>query len=438
MALATDFPIVYPLPTKTGIVVGIVPGDPSFEIELQRAPQSSGAPGTPVTIARLAPFPATGSFYRDLLPIDGAVYYYRHRHVRTGWTAGAYSPWTRAATAQDMPIIVPLPIPVLADGSVTPDMIGDDGIVTLGPNGREQLIFNGDVELGLSYWLGMPLLSFSPTNADDILSVGQNFGLNTASPWAGSKSLQIDEVGPGTPAMIIQVTRPTDDTGQSRVMLFRVEDDFTFNAQLMAKMSGTGNPAAQITAFCYDKDKAYLGNVQLQGSGGLTSSWALYSGHDVAITANTKYISLGVAVAASSGSATVSLDGISVWRQSRSTDLANASVTGAKLNLGYYDNGTKATNFTIDWVNGDHQRVTLGATPLTITLTNPVSGKRYILDLVQDGTGSRTVVWPGAVKWPGGTAPTLTTTINRVDQIELFYNGTSTDYRGTFTLNFVD
>ena len=32
-----------------------------------------------------------------------------------------------------------------------------------------------------------------------------------------------------------------------------------------------------------------------------------------------------------------------------------------------------------------------------------------ILILVQDGTGSRTATWPATVKWPSGTAPTLST-----------------------------
>jgi len=35
--------------------------------------------------------------------------------------------------------------------------------------------------------------------------------------------------------------------------------------------------------------------------------------------------------------------------------------------------------------------------------------------MVQDGTGSRTVTWPGTVKWSGGTAPTLTTDGGGID-----------------------
>jgi hypothetical protein len=37
------------------------------------------------------------------------------------------------------------------------------------------------------------------------------------------------------------------------------------------------------------------------------------------------------------------------------------------------------------------------------------SGTSFIVKLIQDGTGGRTAVFTG-VKYPGGTAPTITTT----------------------------
>lgn len=42
-------------------------------------------------------------------------------------------------------------------------------------------------------------------------------------------------------------------------------------------------------------------------------------------------------------------------------------------------------------------------------------GKQFEVLLTQDATGSRTVTWPSAAKWPAGTAPTLTTTAARRD-----------------------
>ncbi|MGZ4663581.1 MAG: hypothetical protein ACXV5Q_00645 [Frankiaceae bacterium] len=59
-------------------------------------------------------------------------------------------------------------------------------------------------------------------------------------------------------------------------------------------------------------------------------------------------------------------------------------------------------------------RITLTAN-CTLTFPTAVAGKSFTLVLVQDATGTRTVTWPGTVKWAGGTAPTLTTTASKTD-----------------------
>lgn len=61
-------------------------------------------------------------------------------------------------------------------------------------------------------------------------------------------------------------------------------------------------------------------------------------------------------------------------------------------------------------------RITLTAN-CALTFPAPAAGKSISLALAQDGTGSRTVTWPATVKWPGGTAPTLTTTPNKTDRL---------------------
>ena len=45
----------------------------------------------------------------------------------------------------------------------------------------------------------------------------------------------------------------------------------------------------------------------------------------------------------------------------------------------------------------------------TFTMPTATSGTSFIVKLIQDGTGSRTATFTG-VKWPGGLAPTITTT----------------------------
>lgn len=100
-----------------------------------------------------------------------------------------------------------------------------------------------------------------------------------------------------------------------------------------------------------------------------------------------------------------------------------------------HDAGNSGAALTVDWGNGDTQKVTMTGN-CTFTFSNGKAGHWYALRLVQDGTGSRTATWPAAVKWPGGTAPTLTTTASREDVL-LFYCVDGTNYRGaTGGLNY--
>lgn len=50
-----------------------------------------------------------------------------------------------------------------------------------------------------------------------------------------------------------------------------------------------------------------------------------------------------------------------------------------------------------------------------LTFPAPAVGKSFLLVLVQDATGGRTVTWPATVKWQGGTLPTLSTAASKED-----------------------
>lgn len=104
------------------------------------------------------------------------------------------------------------------------------------------------------------------------------------------------------------------------------------------------------------------------------------------------------------------------------------------FDTGYFDNGNSGTAKTIDWTNGMSQKITLNGN-CTFTINNPTaSGTMFTFVLIQDGTGSRTVTWPGTVTWKGGSAPTLTVTAGKADIIHLLWNGTA--YYGYSDLNF--
>ena len=83
-----------------------------------------------------------------------------------------------------------------------------------------------------------------------------------------------------------------------------------------------------------------------------------------------------------------------------------------------------STAYTIDLANGTVQILTLTGN-CTFTFPTATAGKSFILLLKQDGTGSRTATWPSAVKWPGGTAPTITSTASKLDKYIFTSDGTN-------------
>ena len=89
---------------------------------------------------------------------------------------------------------------------------------------------------------------------------------------------------------------------------------------------------------------------------------------------------------------------------------------------------------TIDCSAGNVFAVSLNANITTLSFSNvPASGTAYGLTLAftADGT-ARTVTWGASVKWPGGTAPTLTSTSGKVDTFVLTtWDGGTTWYAFT-------
>ncbi len=94
--------------------------------------------------------------------------------------------------------------------------------------------------------------------------------------------------------------------------------------------------------------------------------------------------------------------------------------------------GNSSTAITLDWSVASYQRLVANGNA-TVTLSNPVSGATYYIEISNDGT-LRTFTWPGTVLWPSGIAPTLTGTNGKIDFVTLVYNGTS--YIGSIATNY--
>ena len=82
-----------------------------------------------------------------------------------------------------------------------------------------------------------------------------------------------------------------------------------------------------------------------------------------------------------------------------------------------------STAITLDLANGTVQIITLTGNA-TITMPTATAGKSFIIMLKQDATGSRSVTWT-TVKYPSGTAPTITATASKLDIFSFFADGTN-------------
>jgi hypothetical protein len=99
-----------------------------------------------------------------------------------------------------------------------------------------------------------------------------------------------------------------------------------------------------------------------------------------------------------------------------------------------------SNTLTLNLENGNVFRVTRNANISTLTISNPAaSGNACSFTLIFDANGtSYTITWPAAVKWPGGTAPTITTTNGRSDMFVFYTNNAGTTwYAMTAAQNFV-
>jgi hypothetical protein len=98
----------------------------------------------------------------------------------------------------------------------------------------------------------------------------------------------------------------------------------------------------------------------------------------------------------------------------------NTTFNGAYTEKVYTANSSTA--ITLALTNGTMQIITLTGI-CTVTMPSAVAGKSFIL-LLKTGAGGYTVTWT-TVKWPGGTAPTLTATASKMDILSFFSDGTN-------------
>lgn len=86
---------------------------------------------------------------------------------------------------------------------------------------------------------------------------------------------------------------------------------------------------------------------------------------------------------------------------------------------------TDGATVTFDLSAGNIQKVTLGGNRI-LAVSNAKVGQIFIVRLIQDGTGSRTVTWFSNINWDNGVEPTLTTTAGKTDVFSFIVTASGT------------
>jgi len=95
---------------------------------------------------------------------------------------------------------------------------------------------------------------------------------------------------------------------------------------------------------------------------------------------------------------------------------------------------TDGANISVDFNAGQNFAVQLAGNRTIDNPTNCVPGQTGSIFVIQDGTGSRTLSYGTNYKFPGGTAPTLSTGASACDRID-YITFTSTNVHAVATLN---
>lgn len=86
---------------------------------------------------------------------------------------------------------------------------------------------------------------------------------------------------------------------------------------------------------------------------------------------------------------------------------------------------------TLDLSSSNFFAVSLNAAITTLTISNTPSSSAasFTLELTADGT-ARAVTWGSAIKWAGGTTPTLTSVSGKKDVFAFYSNDGGTTWQG--------
>lgn len=178
--------------------------------------------------------------------------------------------------------------------------------------------------------------------------------------------------------------------------------------------SGSGSTVVASAAgiFFADSVSVYSMNDRLNLSG-----FANLSEENTFTNLNTFSSAVGFATSISATSGYIGTVSVSSATVNNATFIKQVAGTPVTL--------TDATSIALDMSTGTNFVVSLAGNRTLQNPTNAVVGQTGHIYVIQDGTGSRTLAFGDAYKFIGGTAPTMSTSINSVDLLVYNVRGVS-------------
>ena len=144
----------------------------------------------------------------------------------------------------------------------------------------------------------------------------------------------------------------------------------------------------------------------------------------LAIGTNVQAYDADLTTLGAGGTSARSFLGLAIGTDVQAYDAATAK-TNVNQNFSVAQRGTitaltDGATITPNMNNANNFSVTLGGSRTLANPTNLTAGQSGVIVITQDGTGSRTLAYGSYFKFPGGTAPTLTTTASAVDVLAYY------------------
>ena len=184
----------------------------------------------------------------------------------------------------------------------------------------------------------------------------------------------------------------------------------TFNQNTTGSAGSVANALTAGTGISFSAGTTYNGSAAITIN---NSGVAVYPGAGISVSTGSAW---GTSLTAPSGA----IVGTTDTQTLSGKTLTNPTITNYTETA---FSANSSTAITLALTNGTVQIITLTGNA-TITMPTAGAGKSFIMFLRQDATGSRTVTW-STVNWPGGTAPTITSTASKQDIYSFFSDGTS-------------